>query len=270
MRTENFKSFQIPQSNSSVVALENMILNVLVGSSLTGITGTNTDGDYDYCAIYVEPIDYVVGLKRQEHFTWRSKPEGVRSEDGDMDFSAYSLRKFMSLAMTGNPSILLLLFAPETHVPFVSELGHELKSERIVTAIASKQAGPRFLGYLESQEKRLVGELKGHMPKRPELIDRFGYDTKYAAHALRLGFQGIEYLQTGKMILPITPDPAIYLRAVRAGEYSLKDVVADLTVIKENLKHAIDTSPLPEEPDKSVIEKWLISAHESHWKGMRR
>lgn len=262
MRGEHFKRFEIPQSQSSEVALENEILRVLVGSSLTGITGADSSQDFDYCAVFIEPIDYVVGLHRMDHYTWRTQPEGVRSEPGDVDFSSYSLRKFMSLAMTGNPSIVQMLFAPETHLD-ASHYGMRLLS--MAEYIASKQAGPRFLGYLESQEKRLVGELKGHMPKRPELVARFGYDTKYAAHALRLGFQGIEYMETGKIRLPMLPDPGDYLRAVRAGEYTLADVVADIAVLKQNLKHAMDTSPLPPEPHKAMIEEWLIEMHLDWW-----
>jgi predicted nucleotidyltransferase len=262
MRGDHFKRFEIPKSQSSEVALQNEILRVLVGSSLTGIIGANSSQDFDYCAVFIEPIDYVVGLHRMDHYTWRSKPEGVRSEPGDIDFSSYSLRKFMSLAMTGNPSIVQMLFAPSTH-RVANRSG--MKLLELAPAIASKQAGPRFLGYLESQEKRLVGELKGHMPKRPELVDKYGYDTKYAAHALRLGFQGIEYMETGQIRLPMLPDPGDYLRAVRAGEYSLADVVADITVLKQNLRHAIDTSPLPPEPHKQAIEEWLIDIHLDWW-----
>jgi uncharacterized protein len=267
MREDNFKRFEIPLTKNSEVALNNEILRVLVGSSITGITAPNSEQDYDYNSVFIEPIDYVVGLKRIEHFTWRSKPEGIRSEAGDVDYSAYSLRKFISLAMAGNPSILMLLFAPSSNIEYVTQIGHEIKF--MSEYIASKKAGARFLGYLESQEQRIVGEIKGHMPKRPELIQQFGYDTKYAAHALRLGFQGVEYLETGRMTLPIPPDPGNYLRAVRAGEYSLGAVVADLANIKSELKKAIEASPLPEEPDYMYIEKWLIDVHQYHWSGMR-
>jgi predicted nucleotidyltransferase len=242
MREDNFKRFVPPKSQSADIALDNEILRVLVGSSLTGITGANNTQDWDYNAIFIEPKEYVLGFHKQEDYTYRTQPEGVRSEPGDVDFTSYSLRKFMSLAMQGNPSILMMLFAPESHVAFINQYGWELLG--LASTIASKKAGPRFLGFLESQEKRLVGELKGHMPKRPELIEKYGYDTKYAAHALRLGFQGIEFMETGRMHLPMLPDPGNYLRAVRAGEYSLGAIVGDIANVKYELKGAIDESPL--------------------------
>lgn len=261
-REENFKRFVIPQSKSSEVAIDNEILRVLVGSSLSGITGADSSQDFDYTAVFIEPIEYVLGLKRMDHYTWRSQPEGVRSEPGDIDFTSYSLRKFISLAMAGNPSIVALLFAPSELV-LCNREGRKLLE--LAPAISSKQAGPKFLGYLESQEKRLLGELKGHMPKRPELVEMYGFDTKYAAHALRLGFQGIEYMQTGEIRLPIPLDPGDYLRAVRAGEYSLRHIISDLEIIKRDLKNAIDMSPLPDEPDKQRIEDFLINIHIQWW-----
>ena len=36
----------------------------------------------------------------------RTQPEGVRSGPGDLDLIVYSLRKWMRLALTGNPTVL--------------------------------------------------------------------------------------------------------------------------------------------------------------------
>src|SRR5688572_31106775 len=38
---------------------------------------------------------------------------------------------------------------------------------------------------------------------RPELEEMYGFDTKYAMHMLRLGFQGVELLTTGRLNLPM-------------------------------------------------------------------
>ena len=268
MREDNFKRFVPPKSNSADVALDNEILRVLVGSSLTGITGADNTQDWDINAIFIEPKEYVIGFRKKDDYTYRTQPEGVRRQPGDIDFTSYSLRKFLYLALKGNPSILMLLFAPGSHVAYINQFGWELRE--LSQHIASKKAGTPFLGYLESQEKRLVGELKGHMPKRPELIEKYGYDTKYAAHALRLGYQGIEYMETGRMNLPMLADPGNHLRDVRAGLFTLEQVVEELMNVKAELKTAIDNSPLPEEPDYQTIEYWMIGVHEDHWKSKRQ
>lgn len=58
---------------------------------------------------------------------------------------------------------------------------------------------------------------------RQELIEAHGYDTKYAMHCARLGFQCIELLSTGGLTLPIQGEPADWLRAVRHGTVDFDD-----------------------------------------------
>lgn len=55
--------------------------------------------------------------------------------------------------------------------------------------------------------------------QRPELVERFGYDTKFAMHAVRLGLQGVEYVETGKITLP-SPDAQL-LQAIRSGAFAI-------------------------------------------------
>lgn len=246
------------------------IYRTTVGSEVHG-TGLPGHEDHDEMGIFVETKSHVIGFDKLDHFTWRSKPEGVRSEAGDIDLVLYSLRKFLHLAMQGNPSIIQTLFIPREFVIYKNWAGHEL-TELTTKYIVSKKAGLRYLGYLDSQMKRFEESVKGnyvgHMPKRPELVERFGYDTKYAMHALRLGYQGIELMETGHITLPIPQDPGDFLRAVRRGEYSFRDVFEDLTAVRARLSKAIEDSSLPEEPDYGMLENWLIQVHECTWSSL--
>jgi predicted nucleotidyltransferase len=79
------------------------------------------------------------GLYGFEHFVNRTQPEGVRSGPGDLDLVAYSLRKYVRLALKGHPTILLLLFVPDEHVLVRTELGEELQALR--PALLSCRAG---------------------------------------------------------------------------------------------------------------------------------
>jgi hypothetical protein len=66
--------------------------------------------------VCIEPPEYVIGLEHFETWVHRTRPEGVRSEAGDLDFVVNSLRKYARLALKGNPTVLLLLFVnPETY-----------------------------------------------------------------------------------------------------------------------------------------------------------
>jgi hypothetical protein len=64
---------------------------------------------------------------------------------------------------------------------------------------------------------------------------RNGYDTKYAMHALRLGFQGIELLTTGRITLPVPEPHRAYLRSIRRGERPLAEVLDAVTAAETRL-----------------------------------
>lgn len=245
------------------IAFENEILRSTVGSELhgTGIPGVE---DHDEMGIYIEPPEYVLGFKKMEHYTWRSKPEGVKSEHGDVDLTMYSLRKYMSLAMQGNPTVLLLLFTKPPFRSYAHTFG--LNLQEMAPFIVSKRCVPRFQGYLESQRQRLTGEKRGHVPSRPELVEKFGYDTKYAMHALRLAIQGIEILKTYGLQLPMHEDEREFLFAVRKGEFKYETVLAMLQQYSDRLATETAVSTLREEPDVAAVERWMVEAHMKFWK----
>ena len=85
-------------------------------------------------AVFVEPPEYLLGLRlarrqgvrnpfRFEHWVERTQPEGARSGPGDLDLVAYSLRKYVRLALKGHPTVLLLLFVPAELTLVETELG---------------------------------------------------------------------------------------------------------------------------------------------------
>jgi uncharacterized protein len=101
------------------------ILQATVGSTVHGLHHGGQD-DRDEMAVYIELPEFLVGLRRApairgglygfEHSVERTQPEGVRSGPGDLDLVAYSLRKWVRLALKGHPTILLLLFVPDEFV----------------------------------------------------------------------------------------------------------------------------------------------------------
>jgi predicted nucleotidyltransferase len=258
-RDEYFRRFVPETVTSGSVAFDNEILRTTVGSQLYG---TNLDnGDRDEMGIYIEPPEFVLGFKSMEHYTWRSKPEGEKSAAGDIDLTLYSLRRFMSLAMQGNPSVILMLFAPSPYVIYSDEFGEALRAAKHL--IISKRAYPRFRGYMQSQRLRLEGIKKGHMPKRTDLVDAYGYDTKYAMHVLRLGLQGVELMETGGFELPMRE--AELLREVRTGHFTYDEALWAIGAVERNLEAAYAKSTLPEEPDVQALEKLMIHWHKSWW-----
>ena len=247
--------------NAQQIAEPNTILRGVVGSVSLGLNLEGSD-DRDELGICIEPPDSVVGLDHFEQWVFRSKPDGVRSEHGDLDLTVYSLRKFCRLAEQGNPSILILLYLPEYTIKTLA--GNELVALRYM--FSSIEAGKRFLGYLTSQKMRLTGEAGGIGVRRPELVAKHGYDTKYAYHMARLGFQGVEFLETGAMTLPMHGEAKDFCLAIRNGELELNDVLNRCGQIERRLKDLIDgESSLADKPDRRIINEFLIRSHLAHW-----
>jgi len=147
-----------------------------VGSTAHG-TGNPGEEDLDMMGIYIEPPENICGLQMREHFIWRTQPEGVRSGPDDIDLTMYGLRKWAGLAAKGNPTVTFLLWLPEYRV--MTPLGKALIESR--SLFITKDAGKRHLGYLKSQRERLEAD-KITKVNRPELIAKYGYDTKFAMH----------------------------------------------------------------------------------------
>ncbi len=253
-------------SPSQRIAREGLMLRVLVGSGVHG-TAIGGQDDIDEMGVCVEPPQSVIGSKRFEHYTFRTQPEGVCSGPGDLDLVIYGLRKYAALAAQGNPTVLLPLFVPEHHVLFANDFGHELRANRAL--FLSKQAGARFQGYLHSQRKGLMGLRSGgtNNQGRADIRARYGFDTKFAMHMVRLGLQGVELLRTGVFSLPV-PEPFLtWLRELRQGLHTKEEALDFAERLETEIADLMagDESPLPDRPDYDAINDWLMSVHRRYW-----
>jgi hypothetical protein len=242
------------------------ILLVEVGSTAHG-TGIPGGEDHDELGVVVEKPEQVVGLDERGFGTimQRTQPEGVRSGPGDIDRTLHSLRRFVRLAASGNPSILMSFWAPIEHI---TPDGEELRS--LGEAFIGRHVIPRYRGYMQSQANRLLGlRGGGHGARgggrRDELIEAHGFDTKYAMHCARLGFQCIELLDTGRLNLPIQGEPADWLRAVRHGNVAIEEWWARTRELGAHLEAMqADESTRPG-PDRELIDGWLVDIHQRVW-----
>jgi len=242
------------------------ILLVEVGSTAHG-TGLPGGEDLDQMGVVVEGPDSVLGLNENGLPTvmQRTRPEGERSGPGDIDRTLHSLRRFIRLAATGNPSILMALWAP---IVQATDEGYALQA--LGTRFVGRHVIPRYRGYMQSQAERLLGLRGGGHGRRgggqrEELVDAFGYDTKYAMHCSRLGFQCVELLQTRHLNLPIEGEPAEWLRAVRRGDVRFDDWWHRTLTLDAELEALLEDETLPGGPDRQAIEAWSIDTHLRQW-----
>lgn len=245
------------------------ILRGVVGSTVHGLALEDTD-DRDEMGICIEPLKEAMGIGSPfEQVVYRTATErtgqhDAKSEVGDLDLTIYSIRKWMRLALSGNPTILTLLFSPHDSLTVVEARGTQLRE--LAPHIISRKAGKAFLGYMQAQRQRLMGERGQKRINRPDLIEKYGFDTKYAGHVLRLGFQGIELMETGKFTLPMVGDDREYVLSVRKGLIDLQDVTTRTGELEARLKDLLDSSPLPEVPNVEEVEKWMTTNYLNKWR----
>jgi len=248
------------------------ILRATVGSTVHGLHHGGQD-DRDEMAVFVEPPEFLLGLRRArglrgglygfEHYVWRTQPEGARSGPGDLDLVAYSLRKYVRLARKGHPTILLLLFVPAPFVLVETGLGAELRELR--PALLSRRAGLGYLGYLRGQKERLLDQRGRKGVNRPELVEAHGFDTKYAMHAARLGYQGLELLETGSLTLPLREPENSSVMAIRTGQRTFDEAIAEIEEVERRLADAVERTALPPQPDDDAVNAFLVSAYRRAW-----
>lgn len=242
---------------SKEIALSNEILRGMVGSTAHG-TAVDGQDDRDEMGVFIEPPEYVCGLTPCEHYIYRDKPEGVRSGPGDLDLTMYSLRKFCRLAEQGNPSVIVLLWLPN-HI-IKTEIGAALVRAR--DAFISRDSGNRFLGYLVAQRMKMTGE-RTQTVQRPELVEKYGFDTKFAMHAMRLAFEGIEMLTHRRITLPVAEPNLSILRGVRTGKYTFDQTLSMISTAENDLRELLKDCDW--ETDRKRINAFMVKAHRAHW-----
>lgn len=245
-------------SDTQELAERTTILRCVVGSTLYGLSVSQHD-DRDEMGVCVEPFEHFFGLRPTfEQSTFRTKPEGVRSGPGDLDCVIYSLAKWCRLALGGNPTVLTLLFVPPQFTLIETPTGAALRSLR--SAFVGDTIFQPYLGYMRQQRHRMTNKVK--MPSRPELVEAYGFDTKYACHLLRLGHQGIELATTGTLTLPMEDGVRQHILDVRRGKVSESDVLAEAEELEARLVALCDSKPLPP-PNRERVEQFVIETYMS-------
>lgn len=243
----------------AIEQIGDIIMEVVVGSTVHGTNVSDGLEDLDIMAVAIENRDNILGFNPKDTLVKRSKPEGVRSEAGDVDYVCYGLRKFLNLALKGNPTILTAMFTPQNHINFLSGFGAHLRT--LIPHIVSRKVYMPFKGYMTQQLERLLGLRGQKNVTRPELVDKYGYDTKYASHIVRLGYQGEEILTTGKITLPMPEVQRTEIVKIRNGGYKLHEVSEMIQEAEKKLDNSYKHSSLPDNPNWNKVGQWMTETY---------
>lgn len=242
---------------------ETLIHLFIGGSELHGAKVGRTD-DTDLYGVYIEEPQDALGLRPSEHFVWSTAGDERRNGPDDLDVTLYSLRKWAGMAAKGNATALHFLFAD----PLEVDAAIWRKVQQSGGLFLSRASAKQFLGFADSQFKRLTGEKgRGKKGQRPEYIGKYGYDTKAAMHGLRLLYECAELMRHARITLP-RPEKDLLIK-VRSGVWTLKKVLAHAQALAREVEDAVQHSPLPERVDSAAISRLMAQAHLEFW-GRRR
>ncbi len=174
------------------------------------------------------------------------------------DLTIYGIVKFFNLAMENNPNIIDSLFTPVNCVLHSTRVGNLVREHRRL--FLHKGAWPKFKGYAYSQLQKLRN--KAPQGKRARLVEKHGYDVKFAYHVVRL-------LTEVEMIL-IEEDVDLQrnneqLKAIRRGEWTEERLRIWCADKESHLEKAYIESKLRAVPDEAKIRALLFNCLEEHY-----
>lgn len=239
MKWPEFKDFDLPERTILLGYVGSLSHGTHIAPELGGID------DKDVMGICIPPERYFFGLSKFEQIaTWVE----------EYDIVIYDIRKFFRLLLKSNPNILGLLWL-DSYIQ-KTNIGVRLVEERGI--FSSQKAYGSFIGYAYSQLRRMENcKHEGYMgAKRKKLVERHGYDTKNAAHLIRLLRMGKEFLQTGGV--NVYRKDASQLIRIKQGMYKLEEIKEMARDLFAETEAAKGKSPLPLEPNYEKAEKLLI------------
>lgn len=134
--------------------MNKIILKINAGSYLYG---TNTPlSDRDYLGVYLNTKEELLGLQTSEELTQNieSKADNGRNTKDAVDCKFYELRKFCSLALKCNPTILEILFVNRENILEITHEGEELL--KLKKEFLSRHLCNSFMGYATAQERKAL------------------------------------------------------------------------------------------------------------------
>ena len=81
----------------------------------------------------------------------------------------------------------------------------------------------------------------------------------------RLGYQGLELLETGWLTLPMPEPERSRVMAIRKGERTFDETIEEIEEVEQRLAEALERTPLPAEPDRVEVDRFLVDAYRRAW-----
>lgn len=243
---------------------DNVMYETIMGSYAYGIENECSDIDiYGFCIpkkdiVFPHLSGEILGFDKQVQRFDQYQQHHVKDQDKEYDFNIFGIVKYFRLLMDNNPNVIDSIFTDRTCILTSTQLGELLRDNRKM--FLHKGAWHRFRGYSFSQMEKI--ETKDPSEKRKVLVEKYGYDTKYACHLFRLLLEVEQIMIEGDLDLRRNAEQ---LRSVRNGHYTLSEVKEWFKQKETQLAKIYLESKLPHSPDEDKIKCLLLQCLESHY-----
>ena len=152
------------------------------------------------------------------------------------------------------------LFTPEWCVQHCTQVGNLLRENR--KKFLHQGICDKFKGYAYSQARKMEGKEPVEGTKRHALVQKHGYDTKFAYHVVRLLNEAEQILLEGDLDIQRNREQ---LKSIRRGEWTLRQIMDYFEQKRVDLEGVRAKSSLPPAPDMPAIRALLLQCLEAHY-----
>lgn len=253
---------------------QNTLYLTIMGSVAYGVSEDTSDFDtYGYAIpprhfLFPHLRGHIAGFGKepekfdnyQQHHCF--DPDALGGKGREYDFDIYNITRFFTLCMKGTPNSIDALYTPRNcvlHSTFVSEMVRDKRH-----LFLSKKIWWTFKGYSLSQLNKANGKNPEEGSKRKKLRDKYGMDTKYLYHVVRLLSECEQILMYENLDLQ-EKGRREHMKAIRRGEVSEADIRAWAADKEKHLENLFHNSRLRDRPDEDAIRQLLIDCLEHHY-----
>ena len=253
---------------------DNTMYEVWMGSTAYGVAQDSSDMDiYGFAippkdVIFPHLTGYISGFgtpptrfdQYQQHHIKDPSARGGRGTE--YDISIYNIVKYFQLCMDNNPNMIDSLYVPQDCVLHITTVGQMVRDSREI--FLHKGSWHKFRGYAYSQLAKMGGKSKDS--KRYWMVEKYGYDLKFAYHIIRL------ILEVEMILVEHTIEMRRHsdlLKAIRNGEWTEEQVREWFSEKEKSLEELYHTSGLRYRPNEGSIKYLLVGCLEHHYGSLR-
>lgn len=247
---------------------QNIHYEVMTGSVSYAVSSDTSD--MDITGFCIPPKDDIFphlrgeipgfGGQHQRFDVWQQHHIEDKESRQEYDFSIYSIVKFFQLAMENNPNMLDILFTPQRCVLYCSQVAQNVRDYRKM--FLTKNSYHKLRGYSYAQLHKIGTKANSSNPKRQADIEKFGFDTKFGYHIVRLLLQAEQILTEHDLDLERNAE---ILKAIRRGEWTEEKLRSWFDNKEKHLEGLYTLSNLRHGPDEEAIKDLLMKCLEQHY-----